>query len=135
MISTSCLRTLILRRVCKYQILGRSPNARNSLIASVLSHLIYKIDFEQKQQLLDCERVTWQDGCRFAMYWHQYDACEYCDVDRAICVRAGKTLKAGDNFIRWPQQDDFNKLFEDLDLASTKLGRSPNARNSLIASR
>ena len=31
-------------------------------------------------------------------------------------------------------EDDFNKLFEDLDLASTKLGRSPNARNSLIAS-
>ena len=31
-------------------------------------------------------------------------------------------------------EDDFNKLFEDLDLASTKLGRSPNARNTLIAS-
>ena len=31
-------------------------------------------------------------------------------------------------------EDDFNKLFEDLDLASTKLGRTPNARNSLIAS-
>ena len=31
-------------------------------------------------------------------------------------------------------EDDFNKLFEDLDLASTKLGRAPNARNSLIAS-
>ncbi len=31
-------------------------------------------------------------------------------------------------------EDDFNKLFEDLDLASTKLGRSPNARNALIAS-
>ena len=30
-------------------------------------------------------------------------------------------------------EDDFNKLFEDLDLASTKLGRSPEARNSLIA--
>ena len=31
-------------------------------------------------------------------------------------------------------EDDFNKLFEDFDLASTKPGRSPNARNSLIAS-
>ena len=31
-------------------------------------------------------------------------------------------------------EDDFNKLFENLDLASTKLGRSPNAQNSLIAS-
>ena len=31
-------------------------------------------------------------------------------------------------------EDDFNKLFEDLDLASRKLGRSPIARNSLIAS-
>ena len=31
-------------------------------------------------------------------------------------------------------EDDSNKLFEDLDLASTKLGRTPNARNSLIAS-
>lgn len=30
-------------------------------------------------------------------------------------------------------EDDFNKLFEDLDLASTKLGRSPDARNTLIA--
>jgi len=30
-------------------------------------------------------------------------------------------------------EDDFNKLFEDLDLASTKLGRTPGARNSLIA--
>ncbi|WP_236974738.1 type I restriction-modification system subunit M [Membranihabitans maritimus] len=30
-------------------------------------------------------------------------------------------------------EDDFNKLFEDLDLSSTKLGRSPNARNELIA--
>jgi type I restriction enzyme M protein len=30
-------------------------------------------------------------------------------------------------------EDDFNKLFEDLDLSSTKLGRSPEARNSLIA--
>ena len=30
-------------------------------------------------------------------------------------------------------EDDFNKLFEDLDLASTKLGRTPDARNSLIA--
>jgi type I restriction enzyme M protein len=30
-------------------------------------------------------------------------------------------------------EDDFNKLFEDLDLSSTKLGRSPDARNSLIA--
>ena len=31
-------------------------------------------------------------------------------------------------------EDDFNKPFEDFDLASTKPGRSPNARNSLIAS-
>ena len=30
-------------------------------------------------------------------------------------------------------EDDFNKLFEDLDLSSTKLGRTPDARNSLIA--
>ena len=30
-------------------------------------------------------------------------------------------------------EDDFNKLFEDLDLASTKLGRTPGARNILIA--
>lgn len=30
-------------------------------------------------------------------------------------------------------EDDFNKLFEDLDLNSTKLGRSPNVRNELIA--
>ena len=30
-------------------------------------------------------------------------------------------------------EDDFNKLFEDIDLASTKLGRTPNARNQLIA--
>lgn len=30
-------------------------------------------------------------------------------------------------------EDDFNKLFEDLDLNSTKLGRSTSARNSLIA--
>ena len=30
-------------------------------------------------------------------------------------------------------EDDFNKLFEDLDLASTKLGRAPDARNTLIA--
>ena len=30
-------------------------------------------------------------------------------------------------------EDDFNKLFEDLDLASTKLGRTPEARNTLIA--
>ena len=30
-------------------------------------------------------------------------------------------------------EDDFNKLFEDLDLASTKLGRTPNARNKLIS--
>jgi type I restriction enzyme M protein len=30
-------------------------------------------------------------------------------------------------------EEDFNKLFEDIDLASTKLGRSPAARNTLIA--
>ena len=30
-------------------------------------------------------------------------------------------------------EDDFNKLFEDLDLGSTKLGRSPEARNNLLA--
>jgi type I restriction enzyme M protein len=30
-------------------------------------------------------------------------------------------------------EDDFNQLFEDLDLASTKLGRSVEARNTLIA--
>ncbi len=30
-------------------------------------------------------------------------------------------------------EDDFNHLFEDMDLASTKLGRSPSARNILIA--
>jgi type I restriction enzyme M protein len=30
-------------------------------------------------------------------------------------------------------EDDFNKLFEDLDLNSTKLGRTPEARNTLIA--
>ena len=30
-------------------------------------------------------------------------------------------------------EDDFNKLFEDLDLASTKLGRSTGERNNLIA--
>ena len=30
-------------------------------------------------------------------------------------------------------EDDFNKLFEDLDLTSTKLGRTVEARNSLIA--
>lgn len=30
-------------------------------------------------------------------------------------------------------EDDFNKLFEDLDLASTKLGRTPDARNKLIS--
>ena len=30
-------------------------------------------------------------------------------------------------------EDDFNKLFEDLDLSSTKLGRTPDTRNALIA--
>ena len=30
-------------------------------------------------------------------------------------------------------EDDFNKLFEDLDLSSTKLGRSVDARNALIS--
>ncbi|HBU79057.1 MAG TPA: type I restriction-modification system subunit M, partial [Muricauda sp.] len=30
-------------------------------------------------------------------------------------------------------EDDFNKLFEDLDLNSTKLGRSTEARNILIS--
>ena len=30
-------------------------------------------------------------------------------------------------------EDDFNKLFEDIDLTSTKLGRTPAARNKLIA--
>ncbi|KPU84766.1 restriction endonuclease subunit M, partial [Marinosulfonomonas sp. PRT-SC04] len=30
-------------------------------------------------------------------------------------------------------EDDFNQLFEDLDLGSTKLGRSVEARNTLIA--
>ncbi|MDH5609386.1 MAG: type I restriction-modification system subunit M, partial [Cyclobacteriaceae bacterium] len=30
-------------------------------------------------------------------------------------------------------EDEFNKLFEDLDLSSTKLGRTPEARNKLIA--
>ena len=30
-------------------------------------------------------------------------------------------------------EEDFNQLFEDLDLNSTKLGRSPKARNELIA--
>lgn len=30
-------------------------------------------------------------------------------------------------------EDDFNKLFEDLDLNSTKLGRTPEARNDLIS--
>lgn len=30
-------------------------------------------------------------------------------------------------------EEDFNKLFEDIDLGSTKLGRTPSARNTLIA--
>ena len=30
-------------------------------------------------------------------------------------------------------EDDFNKLYEDIDLTSTKLGRTPAARNKLIA--
>ncbi len=30
-------------------------------------------------------------------------------------------------------EEDFNQLFEDLDLGSTKLGRTPDARNTLIA--
>ena len=30
-------------------------------------------------------------------------------------------------------EDDFNKLFEDINLGSTKLGRTPSARNKLIA--
>ena len=30
-------------------------------------------------------------------------------------------------------EEDFNNLFEDLDLSSTKLGRTPDARNTLIA--
>jgi len=30
-------------------------------------------------------------------------------------------------------EEDFNKLFEDLDLSSTKLGRTPDARNELIS--
>lgn len=30
-------------------------------------------------------------------------------------------------------EDEFNKLFEDIDLSSTKLGRTPSARNKLIA--
>jgi type I restriction enzyme M protein len=30
-------------------------------------------------------------------------------------------------------EDDFNKLFEDIDLSSSKLGRSPEARNALIS--
>lgn len=30
-------------------------------------------------------------------------------------------------------EDDFNKLFEDLDLSSTKLGREPKTRNALIS--
>jgi type I restriction enzyme M protein len=30
-------------------------------------------------------------------------------------------------------EDDFDKLFEDLDLTSTKLGRSPEAKNTIIA--
>ncbi len=30
-------------------------------------------------------------------------------------------------------EDDFNALFEDLDLNSTKIGRTPNARNEIIA--
>lgn len=30
-------------------------------------------------------------------------------------------------------EDDFTKLFEDIDLASTKLGRSPDARNKIIS--
>ena len=31
-------------------------------------------------------------------------------------------------------EDDFNELFEDIDLSSMKPGRLPNSRNSLIAS-
>ena len=68
----------------------------------------------------------------------------------AITVKGNASLEEESNFILddlnsilnnieqstmgTESEDDFNKLFEDLDLASTKLGRSPNARNTLIAS-
>ena len=67
----------------------------------------------------------------------------------AITAKGNAKLEEKDNFILEELQailnnieqstmgteseDDFNKLFEDIDLASTKLGRTPDARNALIA--
>lgn len=67
----------------------------------------------------------------------------------AIAVRGNADVKGESNFILEDLQailnaienstmgteseDDFNALFEDLDLDSSKLGRTPDARNDLIA--
>jgi len=67
----------------------------------------------------------------------------------AIALRGNADVTGEDNFILEDLQsilnaienstmgteseDDFNHLFEDLDLNSSKLGRSPDARNDLIA--
>ncbi|WP_317056558.1 type I restriction-modification system subunit M [Roseovarius rhodophyticola] len=67
----------------------------------------------------------------------------------AVTSRGNADVQGGNNFILEElerilnaieqstmgneSEDDFNKLFEDIDLASTKLGRTPNARNQLIS--
>ncbi|MDB3906047.1 type I restriction-modification system subunit M [Crocinitomicaceae bacterium] len=67
----------------------------------------------------------------------------------AIAAKGNNTTENEDNFILehlesvlngieqstmgTESEDDFNKLFEDLDLGSTKLGRTVEARNTLIA--
>lgn len=71
------------------------------------------------------------------------------ELFRAIAERGNADTEGADNFILEDLQailnaieqstmgteseDDFNHLFEDLDLASTKLGRTVEARNKLIA--
>ncbi|WP_300394144.1 type I restriction-modification system subunit M [Henriciella sp.] len=71
------------------------------------------------------------------------------ELFRAVAKRGNADTEGEDNFILEDLQsilnaieqstmgteseDDFNKLFEDLDLSSTKLGRTVEARNKLIA--
>jgi len=100
-------------------------------------------DFTNVTELDDIEAIREESLEKLGYFLHPNELFD------AITIRGNADTKGKSNFILEDLQgilnsieqstmgteseDDFNQLFEDLDLGSTKLGRSVEARNTLIA--
>jgi len=100
-------------------------------------------DYTNVTELDDIEAIREESLEKLGYFLHPNELFD------AITIRGNADTKGKSNFILEDLQgilnsieqstmgteseDDFNQLFEDLDLGSTKLGRSVEARNTLIA--